>query len=150
MLDPLPPPSFLTDDICKRVTTYHIRATLGDAIARGQRTGYVTIPITFDNDNSPSNVLLYYTTNKGKWVQQLRPLSDVKPARPPSANVEVIVLDGAHKGCIANVTKLMKKKGMVDLRSDDGEVWQESLGDVCLLNPHTDSGCDCQRQMSSD
>lgn len=124
--------------------------TLGDAIGRGQRIGYVTIPLTFDNDTHPVNVLLYYTTNKGKWVQQLRPLSDLKPARPLSANVEVMVLEGAHKGCIAKVTKLTKKKEMVDLRSDNGDVWQETLDNVCLLNPHTYSGCDCQRQMSSD
>ena len=124
--------------------------TLGDVIGCGQRIGYVTIPLTFDNDTHPVNVLLYYTTNKGKWVQQLCPLGDLKPACPLSANTEVMVLEGTHKGCIAKVIMLMQKKGMVDLWSDNGDVYQETLDNVCILNPHRYSGCDCQRQMSSD
>ena len=58
--------------------------------------------------------------------------------------MKMIVLDGAHKGFIANVTKLKKFKKLVELKSDDGEVWQEPLDKVYFLEPHKDSGCDCE------
>ena len=145
----LPPPQSFITDLCTHFTRHHLRLKLGDTIAHGQRQGFTTIPITFDNYTRPLHVMMYFTNNKGKWVKQYRPLSTLAPAPPPSANKQVIVLDGTHKGRIANVAKLKKSTKVVELKSDDGEVWQESLDTVCCLEAHKDNGCDCARQMSS-
>ena len=65
---------------------------------------------------------MYYTNNKGKWVKQFHPLSTLTPAPPPSAIKEVIVLNGTHKGHIANVVKFKKSTRVVELKSDNREV----------------------------
>ena len=150
LLELPPPQSFITDDLCMRATRRHLRLKLGDTIACGQRQGFTTIPITFDNNTHPLHVMMYFTNNKGKWVKQFHPLSTLTPTPPLSANKEVIVLNGTHKDHIANVAKFKKSTKVVELKSDDREVWQESLNTVCCLEAHKDNGCDCERQMSSD
>ena len=82
---------------------------------------------------------MYYTNNKGKWVKQFHPLSTLTPAPPPSAIKEVIVLNGTHKGHIANVVKFKKSTRVVELKSDNREVWQESLNTVYYLEPQKDN-----------
>ena len=149
LLEPPGPQSFLTDEICTRVTTHHIRPALGPGIAHGNRQGHTTIPILFDNTTRPSKILLYFTDNKGRWVKEYRPLSELKPAPPTTAKKEVIILDGTHKGRIATVFKL-KKLERVAVFKVDGAEWHEPLNNLCLLAAHLSRGCDCERQMLSN
>ena len=138
------PQSFLTSGICTSLTAHHIRTTLGLAFAHGNRQGYTTIPMVFDD--TLQKILLYYTDNKGRWVKQYRLLSELKPAPPPTAKKEVLVLDGTHKGRIVTVHKLKKSEQMAIFKTD-GTEWQEPLSNICLLAPHFTIGCDCERQM---
>ena len=135
LLELPPTPSFTTDDICTHVARHHLHLKLGDTITHGQRQGFTTILITFDNNTHP----MYYTNNEGKWVKQFHPLSTLTPAPPPSATKEVIVLNGTHKGRIANVAKFKKSTRVVELKSDNREVWQESLNTVYYLEPQKDN-----------
>lgn len=142
----LGPQSFLINGVCASLTTHHIRTSLGPAFAHGNRQGYTTIPMVFDDTLQPSKIMLYYTDNKGRWVKQYRLLSELKPASPLTAKKEVIVLDGTHKGRIVIVHKIKKSEQMAVFKAD-GTEWQEPLSNVCLLAPHFSIGCDCERQM---
>ena len=73
----------------------------------------MTLPILFDNTTHPSKTLLYFTDNKGRWVKEYCPLSELKPALPATAKKEVIILDSTHKGHIATVFKLKNLNGDV-------------------------------------
>ena len=100
--------SFLTSEVCTSLTTYHICTLLGLAFAHGNRQGYTTIPMVFNDTIQPSKILLYYTDNKGRLVKQYRLLSELKPTSLSTVKREVIVLDGTHKGCIVTIHKLKK------------------------------------------
>ena len=149
MLELLGPQSFLTDEICMCVTTHHIQPVLGPGIAHGNRQGHTTIPILFNNTTHPSKILLYFTNNKGRWVKDYHPLSELKPALPTTAKKEVIILDGTHKGHIATVFKLKKPEQMAIFKVD-GTEWYEPLSNLCLLVAHLDIGCNCERWMLSN
>ena len=138
--------SFLTSEVCTSLTTYHICTLLGPGFSHGNRLGYTTIPMVFDDTIQPSKVLIYYADNKGRWVKQYHLLSELKPTSPPTAKKEVIVLDGTHKGHIATIHKLKKSEHMAVFKADGVEC-QEPLSNVCLLAPHFSIGCDCERRM---
>ena len=148
LLEPPGPQSFLTDEICMRVTTHHIQPALGPGIGHGNRQGHTTIPMLFNNITHPSKILLYFTDNKGRWVKEYRPLSELKPALPATAKKEIIILDSTHKGHIATIFKLKKLERMAIFKVD-GMEWHEPLDNLCPLAAHLSIGCNCKREMSS-
>ena len=62
----------------------------------------------------------------GRWVKDYRLLSELKPAPPTTAKMEVII------GHIATVYKL-KKPEQVAIFKVDGTEWHEPLNNLCLL-----------------
>ena len=135
LLELLPTPSFTTDDICTHVTRHHLRLKLGDTITHGQRWGFTTILITLTTTLTPCII----QTMKGNGSNNSTPWAHSPLPPPPFAIKEVIVLNGTHKGRIANVAKFKKSTRVVELKSDNREVWQESLNTVYYLEPQKDN-----------
>ena len=95
----------------------------------------------FDNTIHPSKILLYFTDNKGRWVKEYRPLSELKLVPPATAKKEVIILDSTHKCHIATVFKLKKLEQMV-ISKVDGMEWYEPFNNLSLLAAHLSIRCD--------
>ena len=138
------PECFLTDPIWRSLGRKHIRVALGPSFGGGNRIGYTTIPLQFDNDRHPSKVSMYWTDNKGRWQEGQLSFQDLKPARPTKSKILVAVLSGILKGQVFKVEKVIKADGMVLLATKSGRT-KELVANVCLVEDHLDTSCTCHR-----
>jgi hypothetical protein len=135
---------FLTDPVWKTIHGKHIRVALGAKFGSGNRMGYTTIPLEFNDPQHPSKVLLYWTDNKGKWQHNYLPLAGLKPGRPPKKDVEVVVLSGDFKGDTFKVQKVTRSNDTVTLSTSSGAVVLPAV-DVCMVDSHLENGCTCSK-----
>ena len=135
---------FLTDPVWRSFTEKHIRVALGPNFGGGNRIGYTTIPLQFDNDRHPSEVSMYWTDNKGRWQQGNVSFRDLKPARPTKSKILVAVMSGDLKGQVFKVDKITKSDGTV-LLANPPRPLKVSATDVCWVEDHLKMGCTCSR-----
>jgi hypothetical protein len=136
------PECFLTDPLWKNIHGKHIRVALGPKFGGGNRIGFTTVPLHFDDPLRPSKVSMYWTDNKGRWQQGDLSLEDLKPARPSKSKVFVVVINGDRKGQFFQVTKVTKADETVFLATV-GKPQRELAANVCLVEDHVASNCSC-------
>ena len=132
--------SFLTRGIWSAASGKHIRVITGAE----KRNGFTTIPIQFDNPLHPSSVLLYFTNAHGQWKKDYIPLATVSPSPPNSKGQLVMILKGTHEGRIYKTVAVSRKHKTASFNSD-GKRWEEKAGDLCVVDDHKSSGCNCEK-----
>lgn len=137
--------SFLSNTAWNGVGRRHIRIAFNTTFQWGSLTGRHALtqyPLTFDSDQNPTCVYLFWTDSKSILREGFVELQDIGPAQPKKKGLHVMLLDGAHVGEIVSVTKVSKATGKVSVGAGSGKPWEESLESTCIVEDHMDAHCD--------
>lgn len=132
--------SFLTRGTCSAASGKHIRVSM----TIDNRNAFTTIPVQFDNALNPSSVLLYFTNTRGQWKREYKLLEQIKPSGPDRKGQHALVLDGTHVGRIYQALKVSRKDKTATFRVD-GREWVEQSDNLCVVEDHKLSGCECEK-----
>ena len=132
--------SFLTRGIWTAASGKHIRVVTG----ADKRNGFTTVPIQFDNPLSPSSVLLYFTNSRGQWKKEYVSLAKSSPSPPNAKDQLAMILNGVHGGRVCKTVKVSRKAKTASFHLD-GSNWEEKWGDLCMVEDHRSSGCNCEK-----
>ena len=132
--------SFLTRGTCSAASGKHIRVSM----TIDNRNTFTTIPVQFDNALNPSSVLLYFTNTRGQWKREYKLLDQVKPSGPDRKGQHALVLDSTHVGRIYQAFKVSRKNRTATFRVD-GREWVEQSDNLCVVEDHKLSGCECKK-----
>lgn len=139
------PNSFLLHSVWSKVGQKHIRVAFKLSFQRGSLTGRNALtryPLTFDKDEDPTRVYLFWTDGKSIMRDGLVELQDIGPAQPKKKGLQVMLLDGSHVGEIVKVTKLTKAAEKISVGTGDGKPWDEPLEITCIVEDHADTNCE--------
>lgn len=124
----------------------HIRVSFGPTFERGSLSGRQALakyPLTFDDNQNPTSIYLFWTDSKGIIRKGAVKLQDIMPAEPKKKNLQVMLLEGSHCGEVVQVVKVVKAMGkaFVKALTQSGVPWEEPFSNVCIVEDHSDLNC---------
>ena len=98
-------------------------------------------PLTFDKDQDPNSIYLFWTDGKSIKCEGFVELQDLKPVQPKKKGIQVMLLAGPHAGEIVKVIKVMKATENVLVGTGAGKSWDVSFDATCIVEDHMNTNC---------
>jgi hypothetical protein len=87
-----------------------------------------------DRFAGPEEVALFWSDNRASIRRANVPIEYLRPAVPRAADLEAVVLEGAHIGELVTIQRYKKKQGKVIFRCDsEPRVWETDESNLCWV-----------------
>lgn len=96
---------------------------------------------------SSQDILLAFSDNLGKRKREITKLRYLAPAsvtKVPKA-LKVVVMAGERRGQVFEVHSTNKKRQICKLRLENQKPFEEQWSNICVVLPHAEIGCECDR-----